>query len=91
MNKNKKTFKEITEIDTNCVFHGGHHSLSQLYYMVDTYDKQVLTAYIARKWEYKFNYGNMSDTDYEEFNHEIKILKLNLFEVYAEMEDYGII
>ena len=68
---NKKTFKELTEIDANCIFHSGHHSLSQLYYMVNTYDKQVLTAYIARKWQDKRRISNsyQSSTTYKKIKY----------------------
>ena len=86
MNKHKRGFKELNKNDES-FFHGGHHTNSQLYYMVDLFEKDVLTSYIARKWENKFN-TNMTDNDRKEFNREINILQLDLFEIYEEMKEY---
>ena len=59
----------------------------QLIYMRDTFKEKTLIEYMTRRWEYKFN-THMTDKDYKQYRHEVKLLNLNSFKVLSNMEDY---
>ena len=59
----------------------------QLIYMRDTFKEKTLIEYMVRRWEYKFN-THMTDKDYKQYRHEVKLLNLDSFKVLSNMEDY---
>lgn len=66
-------------------------TVGQLICMKDLYDKETLIEYLACRWEYRFNYGKMKDKDHERFHIELDTLGIDMFEVFAEMNDYYLI
>lgn len=63
-------------------------TISQLIYMKDLFDKEILLNYIVNKYEKNFNYGTVN---HEQFHKEIDTLELNIIEVFSLMEDYYLI
>lgn len=59
----------------------------QLIYMKDLYKEETLIDYMVWRWEGKFN-RHMSEKDYMQYRHEIKLLNLDSFKVLSNMEDY---
>lgn len=59
----------------------------QLIYMKDTFKEKTLIEYMVRRWEKKFN-THMTDREYKQYRHEIKLLNLDSFKVLSNMEDY---
>ena len=55
--------------------------------MRDIYSDEVLTNYMVRKWERKFN-THMTEEQYKQYRHKIELLKLDSYKVLANMEDY---
>lgn len=55
--------------------------------MKDIYSEETLINYMVRRWERKFN-THMTEKEYKQYRHEIKLLKLDSFKVLANMEDY---
>lgn len=71
----------------DCLLEVQNPTEGQLIYMRDIYSDKVLTNYMVKRWERKFN-THMTEKEYKEYRHEIELLKLDSFKVLASMEDY---
>lgn len=71
----------------DCLLEVQNPTEGQLIYMKGIYSKEILIDYMVRKWERKFN-THMTEKEYKKYRHEIKLLKLDSFEVLSNMEDY---
>ena len=63
----------------------------QLILIRDTYSQDDIIEYMSCRWEYKFNYGKLTEKDLHKFHSECDILKVDSFEVTSNMNDYGLI
>ena len=63
----------------------------QLILIRDTYSQDEIIEYMSCRWEYKFNYGKLTEKDLHKFHNECDILKVDSFEVTSNMNDYGLI
>lgn len=66
-------------------------SKNQLMFLKGLATKEELTIYMATRWEYKFNYGKLTENDLKKFHNECDILKVESEKVLAEMQDYFLI
>lgn len=71
----------------DCLLEVQNPTDGQLIYMKGIYSKDILIDYMVRRWEKKFN-THMTDKEWRQYRHEIKLLNLNSFEVLSNMEDY---
>lgn len=71
----------------DCLLEVQNPTDGQLIYMKDIYSEETLINYMVRRWERKFN-THMTEKEYKQYRHEIKLLKLDSFKVLASMEDY---
>lgn len=71
----------------DCLLEVQNPTDGQLIYMKDIYSEETLINYMVRRWERKFN-THMTEKEYKQYRHEIKLLKLDSFKVLANMEDY---
>lgn len=56
------------------------------------YDKyEVRVQILVNKWEYKFNYGSLTDDDLKEFHKDCEEFCVNSMDVTSNMCDYGLI
>ena len=63
----------------------------QLILIRDTYSQDDIIEYMSCRWEYKFNYGKLTENDLKKFHNECDILKVESIKVLAEMQDYFLI
>ena len=63
----------------------------QLMLIKDTYSQDDIIEYMSYRWEYKFNYGKLTEKDLKKFHSECNILNIDSFEVTSNMNDYGLI
>ena len=75
----------------DCLLEVENPTDNQLLYLKDLYNKETLIEYMSCRWEYKFNYGKLTEKDLHKFHSECDILKVDSFEVTSNMNDYGLI
>ena len=63
----------------------------QLIYLRDLATHDELVEWMCARWEYKFNYGKLTENDLKKFHNECDILKVESIKVLAEMQDYFLI
>ena len=71
----------------DCLLEVQNPTEGQLIYMKGIYPKDILIDYMSRRWEHKFN-THMTEKEYKQYRHEVKLLNLDSFEVLSNMEDY---